>query len=433
MIARARHFIRRGADAYLRTLREATPNAKCYLWAVTLQGVAIGLVGTLFAIYLKSAGFSEALVGDVEGALAASAAVTCLLLPPLVAVVGYRTLLVAASVAFAVSRLAQVLPVSAAVLVALGLLYGVGDGIMRSVGVPFLSEHIGGRDRTLLFTVDFFLRVGSSVVGSLLGGLVPTLLVFLGVSEVASYQASIVLAAAIFGLAVVPALRVREQLVHVGHPWAGYMRSLKGFKSWNRLVRFAVPDGVLSLGAGLIMPFVALYLKEHVGATVAQVGFIQGAMAVAMAMAVLAAPLVARRFGPIGTVVLTEVLSLPFLVAIPLATSVAGVATLMWVRAMLMNMSWPMFNEATMDQLPAHDKPLISGWMSVAWSACWVIGSVAGGRIMEYSYTLPYFIAAAFYAGGAVLTWLLLGGGRYLGPQSERVPTADAVLDSSAS
>jgi predicted MFS family arabinose efflux permease len=152
-----------------------------------------------------------------------------------------------------------------------------------------------------------------------------------------------------------------------------------------------------------------------------------------MAMAVLAAPLVARRFGPIGTVVLTEVLSLPFLVAIPLATSVPGVATLMWVRAMLMNMSWPMFNEATMDQLPAHDKPLISGWMSVAWSACWVIGSVLGGRIMEYSYTLPYFIAAAFYAGGAVLTWLLLGGGRYLGPQSEREATADAVLDSSAS
>jgi len=29
-----------------------------------------------------------------------------------------------------------------------------------------------------------------------------------------------------------------------------------------------------------------------------------------------------------------------------------------------------------------------------------VIGSVLGGRIMEYSYTLPYFIAAAFYAGG---------------------------------
>jgi len=55
---------------------------------------------------------------------------------------------------------------------------------------------------------------------------VPTLLVFLGVSEVASYQASIVLAAAIFAGGR-PALRVRERLVHVGHPWAGYMRSLK--------------------------------------------------------------------------------------------------------------------------------------------------------------------------------------------------------------
>ena len=433
-VHRAQHLVRRGAATYLRTLREATPNAKHYLAAVTLQGVAIGLVGTLFAIYLKTAGFSEALVGDVEGALAAAAAVTCLLIPPLVAVVGYRTLLIVAALAFAASRFGQILPVSAAVLVALGLLYGIGDGIMRSVGVPFLSEHIGGRDRTLLFTVDFFLRVGSSVVGSLLGGLLPTLLVFLGVAELASYRGSLALGAGIFAFAAIPALQVHERVQHVGHPWAGYMRSVRGFRSWNRLVRFAVPDGVLSLGAGLIMPFIALYLKEHVGASVAEIGFIQGAMSVAMAAAILGAPLVARRFGPIGTVVLTEVLSLPFLVAIPLATSVAGVATLMWIRAMLMNMSWPLFNEATMDRMPAHDKPLISGWMSVAWSACWVIGSVAGGRIMEYSYTLPYFLAAAFYAGGALLTWLLLGGGRYLGPTDghDARTGADPVLDSSA-
>ena len=92
-------------------------------------------------------------------------------------VVGYRWLLVGAGIAFAASRLGQTLGVGPTVIVALGLAYGLGDGIQRSVGVAFLSENgPEGSQRTFLFTVDFAVRVVASLVGAIIGGLLPTLL-----------------------------------------------------------------------------------------------------------------------------------------------------------------------------------------------------------------------------------------------------------------
>jgi len=64
--------------------RGFTSNARNYLGAAALQSAGYGVIGTAFAIYLKDRGFSEAVVGDVEGTLALSAAVVCLALPPFV-------------------------------------------------------------------------------------------------------------------------------------------------------------------------------------------------------------------------------------------------------------------------------------------------------------------------------------------------------------
>jgi len=153
---------------------------------------------------------------------------------------------------------------------------------------------------------------------------------------------------------------------------------------------------------------VALYLKHHLGATVAQVGMIQALSSVVMGVGALLTPALSRRLGLAGTVVVTELLSLPFLVAIPLTTSLPTAAALIWARGMLMNMSWPLYNQLSMEGVPSADKPLVAGWIRFGWSLAWLGGSALGGRMMEGSYTLPYFYTAALYALGAIATFVLL-------------------------
>ena len=369
----------------------------------------MGVLGTIFALYVRAAGMGVSVVGNVEGALALASGIMCLFIPPLVAVVGYRVLLVSAALAYGVARLGQAFGMHAGAFVALGLLFGVGDGILRSVGVAFLSENSAACDRTLLFTVDFFARVAAAVVGAGIGGLLPTIL---GnwLPELMAFRWTMIVAGGLLLASVVPVMGVQELRRRSGRPWATYVNSLSRFRSWGRLVRLAIPEATISFGAGIIMPFVPLFLRVNLGASVAQIGLIQGVSSVIMAVATLSTPLLARRFGLVGTVVLTELASLPFLLTIPLATGLPAVAVVMWARSALMNMSWPVYNQLAVEGIPVHDRPLVVGWMSVAWSVAWLGGSVLGGHLNERSYTVPYFVATGLYAAGAVATWLLLRG-----------------------
>lgn len=391
---------------YRAAARSFTPDAWRYLAVAAMQSVGFGILGTVFAIYLKDAGLSEAVVGDVEGALAIGSAITCLALPPLVARVGYKKLLVVAALALGFSRLGQALVPGALAIVALGLLYGVGEGTMMTVGTAFLAENAPPRSRTHLFTVDFTLRVSAMFVGALIGGFLPDVLGGVGVGELVALRATIVIGAAFMAGSLLPARHIEHS-----DPAAGlvsYRESIKAFRSWGRLGRLLVPETLISFGAGLSMPFVALFLKHRLGASVDQVGMIQAASSIGMAFAAFGAPWLSRRLGLVGTVVTTELLSLPFLIMVPLATGLPVAAALLLVRGVLMNMSWPVYNQLATEGVPQADRPLVVGWVRFGWSIAWFGGSVLGGRLMAISYTLPWYLTAGFYAAGAVSTFMLL-------------------------
>ena len=109
-----------------------------------------------------------------------------------------------------------------------------------------------------------------------------------------------------------------------------------------------------------------------------------------------------------GSVVLTQLLSLPFLMVIPLAQSLPVVVIAMWIRTALMNMSWPAYNQLAVEGIPSRDKPFVLGWVAVAWSVAWLLGSAVGGRLAESSYTKGYYLTVVLYGIGAIAAWVLL-------------------------
>jgi predicted MFS family arabinose efflux permease len=261
----------------------------------------------------------------------------------------------------------------------------------------------------MLFTADFALRVTASFLGAVAGGLLPTVL-GVWLPETEALRWSVAAAGLVMLVSAAPVIGIRENRRRGGRAWRRYAATVRSFRSWRRLLGMAVPQGIISFGAGLVMPFVPLFLRTHAGASVAAIGVIQGAASVVMAIATLATPLLVRRFGPIGAIVITQVASLPFMLTIPLARSLAVIAVAMWVRAALMNMAWPVFNQVAVDGVPSQDKPLMLGWINVAWSVSWFAGSVAGGRLAAVSLTVGYYFTAALYLLGALATWALLRG-----------------------
>jgi len=407
MIARSRRVLRAAITEYAQAVRHFSRNARLFLAALGIQSLGIGILVTVFAIYVKSAGLSEAVVGDVEGSLALASAAICLLAPPLIAVFGYRRLLIVAAMLYGVARLGQAGLPEAGVLLAFGAMYGSGDGLMQSAPVSFLAENSTPFERSHLYTADLFVRVMGGMVGGLIGGILPSLLGGLLV-EVDSYRVTVAVAGVLFLVSAVPLLMMREKLGHPRHAFRHYLETARGFRSWGHVGRLLVPQVLISVGAGLIIPFLSLYLKRQLGASIGQIGFIQGVSALSMGFAALGAPLLGRRFGFVRATALAEAASLPFLAAIPFVTSLPVAAVLFWLRSAFMNMSWPTWNQYTMEHVPGRERAIVAGTVSFGYSVSWLAGSALGGRLMAYSYTVPYAIATVLYASGALATWLML-------------------------
>lgn len=408
MIARSKRMARVVFGEYRRALAGFSPNARLFLVSLVLSNMAIGMLVTVFGIYVKTAGMSEAVVGDVEGAVALSAAVVCLAAAPLVGVLGYRRILIAAAGFYAIARLGQAaFPVTGALL-AFGLVSGMGEGVMQSAATAFLSENSTPKERAHLYSIDLFVRVGSSFGGGIVGGLLPMLLV-IWTDDVTALRSAVGLAGLLLAASAAPLMRLKERRHPAGRAFELYRETVRDFSSWGHVWRLVVPQSLISLGAGMVIPFLSLYLKEQLGASLVQVGAIQGVSALAMGTAALAAPFVGRRLGLVRGTVLTEALSLPFLAVIPFVRWLPLAALAFWARSALMNMSWPLWSQYTMEGVPSRERPLVSGAVGFAWSVSWFAGSVIGGRLMLTSYALPYAFTSLLYIAGVMATWLLLG------------------------
>ena len=407
MIERSRRALRSTVSDYAAAIAKFTRNARLFLAALGIQSLGIGILVTIFALYVKGAGLSEAVVGDVEGSLALAAAAVCLLAPPLIAVFGYRRLLIVAATLYGVARLGQAGLPEAGVLLAFGAMYGSGDGIMQAAPVSFLAENSTPFERSHLYTADLFVRVMGGMVGGLIGGVLPSLLAG-ALGEVGSYRATVAVAGVLFLVSAVPLLMMREALGHPRHAFKHYLETVRGFRSWAHVGRLLVPQVLISVGAGLIIPFLSLYLRRQLNASIGEIGIIQGVSQLAMGFAALGAPLLARRFGTVRATALAEAASIPFLAAIPFITSLPVAALVFWLRGAFMNMSWPSWNQYTMEHVPGRERAIVAGMVSFGYSVSWLAGSALGGRLMALSYTVPYAIATVLYAAGALATWLLL-------------------------
>jgi MFS family permease len=407
LIARSKRAMRAAFSEYAQAIRHFSRNARLFLVALGVQSLGIGILVTVFAIYVKGAGLSEAVVGDTEASLAFASAMVCLIAPPLIAVFGYRRLLIIAATLYGVARLGQAGIPEAGILLAFGAMYGAGDGMMQAAPVSFLAENSSRFERSHLYTADLFVRVMGAMVGGVVGGFLPTLLGG-ALTEVDALRATVAVAGVLFLLSAIPLLLMREALAHPRHAFRHYLDTVRGFRSWGHVARLLVPQVLISLGAGLIIPFLSLYLKRQLGASIGQIGFIQGVSQLSMGFAALGAPLLARRFGFVRATALAEAASLPFLAVIPFLTSLPVAAVVFWFRGAFMNMSWPTWNQYTMEHVPGRERAIVAGTVSFGYSASWLVGSAIGGRLMAYSYTVPYAIATVLYALGALLTWVML-------------------------
>lgn len=400
----------RGVSPFRRTLAEYrdaigrfSPPARRLLLAQFLLFSGYGISQVLFNLYLIESGFGTQSVGQAIALFGLGVAATALPAGWIARRMGGgRTLMLGIAIDGVGQLLRCLWPVPWLVY-SMCVVTGAGQSLILIPSSPFLAAHSTARERTHLFSTLFALSLMAGVLGSLVGGWLPKLLLMLpggfpgGLHG--AYRAALVLGALVSLSGALAFLGMEREPRAVRHaPRPTITPELR-----RKLVPIGVNALLIGMGAGLVIPFMNLYFAQRFACSSAQIGSFFSVAQVLTAAAALLAPVIARRFGKLRTALIAQLMSLPFLVTMGAEHRLDLAVGAFWMRATLMQAITPLISTFVMETLPADLRSTATGLMSLLWNIGWALSAtLAGAVIQRFGYAVPFYATATLYAAAAV-------------------------------
>ncbi len=400
--------IGRGVKDYGEHLVAFRPNARLYLTYGIIAGIALGIFRLLFNFYVLSLGFDEKLLGNLVTTSNLTALIVALPMGYLADYLGRKSSLLISGVIICLTIGMMVIMPVPSILYGMNVLSGAAQSLAAVTMSPFLMENSGEHERTYLFSFSSGIQMVSASVGSWIGGYLPSWVAGMrGVEAVSSqaYGGSILVVSIALAISVLPLIMIKmPRLNHEERTvFAPFSYAAKNPKKLTQLI---LPMLITSFGAGLIMPFMNVFfrLQYHQSDQVIGVLFAWGSLA--MGLGLLGAPPLADRFGKIQIVVITQGLSIPFLILLGFSPLfwVSGVAY--YIRVALMNMSSPVYQTFVMEQVEPSSRAMVASLVSMSWNFGWAISPTISGILqVRYGFGPPFLGTIILYIISVFLYW----------------------------
>ncbi len=397
-------------DEYAARVRMFQPNARLYLISVLATGVAMGVYRLLFNFYVLSLGYDEALLGNLITTHQFTALILSLPLGYLVDRVGRKSVLLARSVLMGMSVAFMALWPSVVMFYAMNAVFGVVQGISAVAQAPFLMENSGEEERTYLFSLSSGFRMGAVFIGSWLGGYLPTWVS--GISKVdptssTAYGVALLAVALIALVGFAPLVFVRPADRSKEDGSAKFAPIQYALQQPRLLGKLLFPSVLISIGAGMFMPFMNVFFRVVHNQTDQVIGTLFAWGSLAMGIGLMIAPPIADRIGKIRLVMITQGLSIPFMIMLGFAPVFGISAGAYYVRMALMNMSNPIYQTFVMEQVDASARATVASLVSLVWSFGRSFSPTISGYLqVEYGFGPPFAIAISLYAVAVSLYWM---------------------------
>jgi MFS family permease len=402
-----RHFLR---DTFY-TAREFSENARLFLVSTFLVWVGYSVHQVLFNLYLAEGGFGEEFVGRCLSLTGLGMALTALPAGILSDRLGRRLCLLLGSVGLGAVSTLRAFTLDPGLLLAACLAAGAAYSLVAISASPFLSENSETHVRTHLFSAHFIVILVAGVCGTAVGGLVPDLLHRYAPAWTPTLLVAYRWALAAGGLVTVvaawPLFAVRERAPM--EETAAAAPGLSG--AAGPMGKLALNFFLIGCGAGLVIPFFNLYFANRFGCTSGQIGVYYAMSQVLTALAALAGPPLARRFGMLKALTGLQLASLPFLVTLGFESSLPVAVGAFWARAVLMQTSTPLLNAFAMEAVPPQLRARSTAVNNAVWFVGWAASASLAGWIMAHcGYEYPYYATAALYGAAAILFYRMFRG-----------------------
>lgn len=290
-------------------------------------------------------------------------------------------------------------------------LMGIGFSMHMTSEGAFLMENVSEEKRVKVFSYNFALKNIGIIAGTFLGGRLSDLLKinFTGLS---SLRMIFLLFATLLFSFTVPINKITENKVE--REWTGVGEYLKNYRRVvrGRVVKFLIYNSTIGFGAGLVVPFFSIYLKYTLDIGNSLVGTILSIAQMGVAAGGLLVPLLAKKMGREKTVILCQLLSIPFLISIAFPQGIVIITISFLIRSTLMNLNHPIVQNLSMEMVDEDERPMLSSLFTLSGNLTRALGMIVGGYLMEkVSYNAPYYFTIIFYLSGTYLFYRLFGRG----------------------
>ena len=472
---------------YFSAFRHFQRNARLYLINNALSYVTVGIILVLYNLYLVALGYRADFIGLVLfiGTLGAGLAI----FPAGLCIdrFGGKAILIWSSMLIGLAGAGQMLLRQPVPLLISAFLAGIGAAFMLVINAPFLTVNSAPAERSLLFSLNIVVSLITTVLGELLGGVLPVWLrawpwamtplpyglngLLVSQATARSYQLALLIAGLIATPSFIPLFMMSDDRprptsartdlscppshsagtdlscprqpaepahghdksvpaegveVHTegstGHTTenvkvhTGLMTIRKRIALWRKTdIRVVVGSALftmiliqilIGMGAGLFIPYFNIYFVQHLGASSALFGLIDGCANALNALLTLLAPLLVLRIGRINTLVFTRLLSLPLMLIIGLTSWLPLAAVVYPLRQGLMDMSNGILQVFSMEVVTERHRGMANSSYQAAFQAANGLATPIGGLIIVHiGYTPVFILAAILYMAALALMY----------------------------
>jgi MFS family permease len=447
---------------YAQQFRRFQRNARLFLISNALSGVTAGILLVLYNLYLASLGYHTDFIGAILFVGTLGAGLT--IFPAGICVDHFsgKAILIGSSALIGLAGAGQILFRQPLPLLISAFVAGVGLAFLLVVTAPFLTANSTPEERSHLFSMNISLGLVTLVLGEILGGALPAWFrsfhwlmaplppwadsLLASQPDPRSYQLALLFAGAIAAPSFIPLFMMSNDRPSSGRGGGGVERGRGRLRRplWGEISLsftisriktllhspffFLVLVYVLTgLGAGLFVPYFNIYFVQHLNASPALFGLIDGGANAITALFTLLAPLLARRIGKINTIALTRLVSIPLLLTIGLTSILSLAALLYLLRQGVMDMSLGILQVFSMESVSEKNRGLANSSYQVGYQVPWALAAPVGGLIIVHFGYSPVFLLGAFcYILTIIILWGRFGRRRNGRSDDAKVPAQPA-------
>lgn len=392
---------------YVYHLRLISRNARLYLLGSFLIGVNFHVFNLLLNLYLREFGFGEAMIGQVTSARAVGMTMIAIPGAILLSRVRLKPILLTSVALVALFSVFITTYEQLSYLMLFSFLSGVAFAFYRVAGGPFFMRNSTPIERTYLFSLSFGMMILAGMVGSLGFGHMVTWLADRSGDIIAAYRYTLYTGIGVGLLALIPFAMIKSappsaEENRISISW-DQLRRRGGF-----YLRISIANFLVGLGAGLIIPFLPLFFRDRFGLDPGTISIYYSCVQFSMFAGLLAGPVLVQRLGMVRTVVVTQLISIPFMLILSYSMVLPLVVAAFILRGGLMNLGVPIVNNFGMELSEKVEQGLVNAFLMLAWTSSWMVSNALGGILIEkYGYTSTMNITIALYIVSSVIFYWL--------------------------